>query len=943
MSTIIRKNERSWAIELISQINQFSAENDLVIKRAGGEATVSEHRGQNMFPDVILYGDKNLSSVLQGWELKMPDVPITNDDFINDAQRKARALNLNSCVIWNFSHIRLYVYNPGKDEFEVKKEWDNHTIKTRNDVQLYRDEWGKTLRDVISSVNEFLISGEIKKTFFGDVLTKTSVSTLVNENKHNIASCLREAAKQDTIISARLKTWWNEIKNEYEGDETDEYVAYAKSIIINWANRIIFAHLIKRRQKSAFIIDKLDYDSTPQDGNKLFHEITSKSDYYNIFGEIPYNSYITKKVWASLVELSLFLKHSPINEISQPILQKILEDSVNESKRLVNGQYPTPPILAAILTQMTIHNVQGECYDGCCGTGTIPKFIIKYKRNRIGASKAMSTTWASDKFNLPLQIANLAMTNYDTINNPCHLFKHDILSISPGDEVEIVNPQTGVKEKYTLPLFDAFISNLPFVKSRNIPDDDRLIIDKIEQTNNLTGRSDLSYYIALHLNNLIKPGGYVGIILSNSFLGTKAGYEFFTALKKYFDDMRIHISGTEKWFSNADIVTVLLIMRKKNEKEANNSISFFTWKRNLNAISECREFQEKIINSSLLDSEIDDKVITRVNYNAKELDSLKMLNVSYNSLFNDLKWLLDIKDKLIPISNYFKVIRGCRRGWDKMFLPQSNAPIESQFLENVMINAKATNSYIATPTVNRKAFCCGLDLEEIEAGGYHGALSWIRKFEKERNEKGEPLPEVLARPRMKWYEMTTDEVAEIFTMMNPDNRMFYAKFDSPTFINQRLIGLKRKRSTDNLNILHALLNSILSLFYIEATGFGRGLGVLDISKESISKCYMLNQALLTKEQIKKIMIKFSLLLERGIVDIDQDLADPKRKEFDKAVLNAFGIGKYHERIIDSLISMRRIRKAVKPTKAKVANIGKSQIYKSNRPDLNIAADDYSNN
>ena len=37
------------------------------------------------------------------------------------------------------------------------------------------------------------------------------------------------------------------------------------------------------------------------------------------------------------------------------------------------------------------------------------------------------------------------------------------------------------------------------------------------------------------------------------------------------------------------------------------------------------------------------------------------------------------------------------------------------------------------------------------------------------------------------------------TMMNPDDRMFYAKFNQPTFINQRLIVLKRIRTTDNLD------------------------------------------------------------------------------------------------------------------------------------------------
>lgn len=37
----INKNERSWAIELISQINSIVDNHDFVIKRAGGESTIS--------------------------------------------------------------------------------------------------------------------------------------------------------------------------------------------------------------------------------------------------------------------------------------------------------------------------------------------------------------------------------------------------------------------------------------------------------------------------------------------------------------------------------------------------------------------------------------------------------------------------------------------------------------------------------------------------------------------------------------------------------------------------------------------------------------------------------------------------------------------------------------------------------------------------------------
>ena len=907
-----RKNERSWAIEMISQINQFVSSNDLIIKRANGEVTISERRGQSMFPDVVLYGDQDLSSILQGWEIKMPDVPITDDDFVHDAQRKATALNLNSCVIWNFTYAKLYIYDETTHEYIERKKWDNYFIKTRDDVQRYKTSWEKTLENVLITVNDYLYSGEVKKKFFGEVLTKNTISNLVNENKYSVSSFLRDAANKDAIMEAHLDTWWKNIKTEYEGDEDNKYTAYAKNIIINWANRIIFAHLIKSRQMSAYAINDLDYDSKPQDGNDTFNAITNKSDFYNIFGSIPYNDCLPPKTWYSLIELSLFLKNSPIKDINQNILQQVLEGSINISKRLVNGQYPTPPILASILSQITIHDVTGNCFDGCCGTGIIPSFIIKYKnRRRIGVEKAMATTWASDKFTLPLQIANLSMTSYDTINIPCRLFQKDILTLTPGDVVEIVNPQTGKKEKYELPLFDAIVSNLPFVKANEIPSDDTSYIATIQNENNLSGRSDYSYYIALHLKRLVKLGGYVGIILSNSFLGTEAGNLFIDAIKESFDDIKIHISGCGRWFTNADIVTALLVMRKKNGTNNNSNISFFTWKKSLDNLILNNDLQKTIINSSILDKELDDTIITRTNYSFEELNSLKELNVSYNSLFSDLKWLLEINSCIVPISNYLDVFRGSRRGWDALFYPSSKTKIEPQFLRDVLINAKKTDSYVATPTKDKKAFCCSMDMNELKAENYTGAIEWIQRFQSEKNEKGIPLPKVLAKKDHEWYELTTDEEAEIFTMMNPDDRMFYAKFEKPTFINQRLIGLKRKNSTDNLDLLHALLNSILSLFYIEAVGFGRGLGVLDINKESISKCYMLNPDLLSDEQIKNILKKFTLLKKRGIVDMDSDLSDPIRTDFDFTILEAYNISQYHTTIIDSLKRMRKIRKAAK--------------------------------
>ena len=109
MPTIVRDNERSYAIDLISQINDLSQRYTLQIKKAGGERTISTSRNGRMFPDVVLYGDAERTRIIQGWELKLPDTLITDENFIKDAQRKAISLGLNSCFIWNFTAGALYI------------------------------------------------------------------------------------------------------------------------------------------------------------------------------------------------------------------------------------------------------------------------------------------------------------------------------------------------------------------------------------------------------------------------------------------------------------------------------------------------------------------------------------------------------------------------------------------------------------------------------------------------------------------------------------------------------------------------------------------------------------------------------------------------------------------------------------------------------------------
>lgn len=160
MGTIIRRNERSWAIVIISEIKVMLNGLGLKIKSAGGESTLSVNK-KSMFPDVLLYEDEAQTKILQGWELKMPDVLITDEALIADATRKAKALGVNSFVIWNFTYGKLYVANQ-EGAFVERKSWSGTShIVTREDVMTYKNEWLPIIKDIVLTVNEYLVNGSI--------------------------------------------------------------------------------------------------------------------------------------------------------------------------------------------------------------------------------------------------------------------------------------------------------------------------------------------------------------------------------------------------------------------------------------------------------------------------------------------------------------------------------------------------------------------------------------------------------------------------------------------------------------------------------------------------------------------------------------------------------------------------------------------------------------
>lgn len=911
MGTIVRRNERSWAIVIISEIKVMLSGLNLKIKSAGGESTLSVNK-TSMFPDVLLYEDEAQTKILQGWELKMPDVLITDEALIADATRKAKALGLNSFVIWNFTYGKLYVENENGD-FEEAKVWSGTShITSREDVMTYKTEWLPIIKEIVMTVNEYLVNGKIVTSSIVNTISEGIMTELIQRNKALVAENITVESSKNMPMESRLKVWWNAFHEEYDKDEKDMYSAYAKSVLLNWTNRIMFANAIKRYHNCAYMIKEIDYTTSPNEGNIIIEHIVEQGDFYSVFKPLEFNEVIPEDTWIDIVDYNQFLIENNIEKIEQGDLQDILEKTVNTAKREIRGQYATPYCLADILCQITVQDWNKDCADLCAGTGTIAKAIINNKSKRINnAKKAFMTTWMSDKYAYPLQIANIAVTDIHALNIPINMFQTDVFDVQTENKIEVKNPTDGSGIEKSIPKFGAIVSNLPFVEYNKVAADEQAYIaqyrEKIINNTGIEftlGKTDLYNYLPFKLYELLEKDGKLGIIISNSWLGTDIGKKFFDALQYYYIIESVVISNCKRWFNNADVIGTLLILKKKeiSVPDKTKKISFWLTNKDIHSIED--KDKETLINSVVLHEIIDESVASMKEYSIIDIDNITQYGISLNALFHNISWVEEIKGFIEPISNELDTVRGERTGQNDVFYIKGETSIADKFLYPMLKSSRNVKKY--TASANMMAFCCDKTIEQLKEDGEEGTLKWIRKFS---DENYDPIPKSINYSP--WYQMPSANRADLVTSENPDKRLFIAELEESVIVDQRLIAMKYKESVDDRELVFALLNSIYGMFAIEANGFGRGQGVLDISKTGFQKICMINPNLISKEDASEIIALFSKIKNRNVMELQDELEDEDRQAFDKKVLRAIGHEEVYDRIKESLLSMQHTRHCVK--------------------------------
>ncbi|WP_300601964.1 N-6 DNA methylase [Niabella sp.] len=900
MSLRTAYNERSWAIDLIGVLKSLSTQNNRAIKDAGGEQTIRTDGG-SLFPDVLLFGDRTTARILQGWELKMPDTDINDVDFRTNAEMKARALGLDSFILWNVAYVQLYILDPGSNDFVRSKTWsDLADITTRQGILSNRARWEALAKEVFKYLNDLFEGGTLEGRQFIEAYRSGGVTALIMENAGQIAEALKDAARRDAVLRANMILWWDRYRAEYAGSLMEHVLAQV--VISNWIGKILFAHILREKDHRAQQVAAISEETTPAEAIELFEKLSEDCNFWTIFSNSLGLEQITDRAWDQLKQFNKLLADLRVGSVDQTQLSNILEATVEVATRKLRGQYPTPIELARLLAHICVRNVVNDrIYDPCCGSGTIARAALEQKLAAgVSPDLASKTVFASDQDPQAIQIATFALARPDLMHIPLRIFKKDAFDLDPTLDIEFRNPSDGTLFSEKLGAFQAITSNLPFVAQagrKQYGNALQKVVATMGMGKSFTGRADVAAYLPFALHPLLSEGGRLGIVITNAWLGTDWGDDFYKQLNRYYDLKCVITSGAGRWFKNSDVVTNILILDKKIDTDIENrEVKYVVLTRPLEEMSDEDSVQIAAAQIEIGQTQNETMMIRAVNIS--DLERFRNLGLGGNAQFVNCDWILNLP--LAPLKNTFFIKRGERRGKNDLFYPKPGHNIEPEYIKPLAKGPSHFKRLSAKAT--KEAFSCPKTEEELADLGHNGALNWIKRF------KTDEVVSKLTKPGKLWYQMDADDLAELVMFINYNDRLFVGKVDPPAFADQRLVPLIPKTSVD-IDLYHAILNCTISMFIIEGMGFGRGLGALDLNKDRIENyMHVLDVSKLDDNSIQKIKEAFLPLTKRDILPVADELEQPDRQTLDDTVIEAFGLTVDRQQIYDALLALVEIRR-----------------------------------
>lgn len=951
----IKRNERDWAGQLISWIKSAIDRKTTVFQDATNDTGVKMKSGRTKFPDILLFIDKTSGVIFNGWELKFPDTAVDDAVMLENALEKAQKLHSDSFVTWNGAeaiiwHINDEEYTLGNLS-KLKVYPKVSTINSRED-----------LADPVKfAQHEPLLKARTEEILHDlDSLFRNGALKPALDISKNIISAVREASAiiipqfQEAIILEKgsnrafrdeFNKWKiyesSTLKILESSSRKKEYVipeeVLAKFTFYNLIGKTIFYLTLCENLSGELEPVVLDDNKSAKDLLNGYFDEAKKIDYQAIFrpyftDSIEYSELTDKTIYALLEVLTAF----DFKVLPTEVIGHILENLVPDDEKQKFGQYFTNGVLANLVAFPIVKTNKDVLFDPTCGTGTFLNSFYKILQD-FGTKEhreLLKQIWGNDVSHFPaiLSVINLYKQDVVATDNFPRVMRNDFFNLEVGEKV--VFPDSYDHNKHIdvpIPTFDGIASNFPFVQQEDIPNE-KLSAYFREQfqseqqaflkdnTFKINERSDYFTYCIYNADRFLKPDGCLSAITSNAWLGKEYGFQFKKFLLDNFHIRYVVKSNAEHWFKDSQVSTIYFVLDKIQSEEPTK---FVTLNRKLNElfvtdsiseqIQQIEEFYSDIDNCSDPHNDLWEKDNFFDDLFKRKDGSLSVCMASkeclLGSLDNKTNWgqfflstnLFGSFDNCLTQyhPNIVKVFRGERTGWNPMFVIKGENVKASHINEKYLVPYVKSSSELQQiefdDNYKFSAFVCQDEEKDIDKG----TKSWIDKFVNAPNKNGsQTISEACAGHRPYWYSLNPKR-AHIITAINPYERFFFTFAKEPFVIDQRLIAMQVQNGYD-VELIAALLNSVITFLILEMRGTSRNLGALDLNADFLKQLKILNPTILNGGQRDMIIKAFAPLKARTVDNVFIEFTKEDRINFDKIVLSCFGI---NADLLDSLYAI----------------------------------------
>ena len=943
----MKYNERVWAGHIISWIQEEIKEGKTIFQDATNDTGIKLESGRTKFPDVLLFTDKISGIIFNGWELKFPDTAVDDNEMLRNALEKAERLKSDSFVTWNGSEA--IIWKIENDTYEINnisklKEYPKEkSISTREDladpIKYKQNEKNlrSRLKQILHDLEQLYLGGQLKQAInisgnFIDAVKQAS-EIILPQFKNEIeilkganAPFRKEFNQWKIYESSTLKIL---ASSSRKAKNVIEEEILAKFSFYNLIGKIIFYLTLSENLSGS--LKKMEIKTSKNVKQTLdnYFDDASRIDYQAVF-----QPYFTDKInFSPNVNEAIFALFKTIMAfdfiiLPTDVIGTILENLVPKDEKQKFGQYFTSSTLANLVAFPAIETANDLVFDPTSGTGTfLNSFyqILNYHGNS-NHSQLLNQIWGNDISHFPaiLSVINLYKQKVKDVDNFPRVIRDDYFNLATGKQIIFPDSRDYTKQiSQPIPIFDTVSSNFPFIQQEDIPNDilTAFFKEKFETKQKaflkdnafkINERADYFTYCIYNTIHFLKPEGHLSAITSNAWLGKEYGFQFKKFLLDNFHTKYIVKSNAEHWFSDSKVSTIYSVFQQKINHEATKFITinfkleeYFDQKNTEIQLRQIEDFYAGIdlCSDSRNKNWKKDTTFANLFHRIDGLVSVSIVskNDLLKSITNKENWdtffissqLFEKFDSQV-IQLFPEVIdafRGSRTGWNKMFViparKVNETGIENEFLipyvksPAELINLEFDGNY------EYYLFICDLPLDKLKKE-YLGAYNWINKFKNAKNSNGaKTIIETGKGNKPFWYSLRPKQ-ASIVTAINPFERFFFTFSETPFTIDQRLVAITINDGND-IELITALLNSIITFLTIEMRGTARNLGALDLNANYFKALKVLDPNKLSEKSKKEIKTAFQPLKNREIGTIFTELKRSDRLNFDKVVLTAFRI------------------------------------------------------